>query len=104
MDLLALERITADQFPEAIGLMCRGAFVRAHLVEYNMRAGFGSLKRGLASGKARAYNLNYLQSLFDHKREIRRAFKKDVVPKKPIMDPRNIPPIMAAAFSECAPA
>ncbi len=64
MQLLGFQGIAADQLAEAVGLVCRGSLVRAHLVEDHVRSRFSGLKRSLATGQAGANDLYYVQSLF----------------------------------------
>ena len=61
MDLFALQRITADEFAERIGLVRGRALVRTHFMKHNTCARFGCLKGGFASRKTGANNVDYFQ-------------------------------------------
>src|SRR5688572_3231137 len=56
--LRALERVRADQFRQAIGLVGGGPANRTHLMEYNAPAALGELPGGFAAGKPATYHVH----------------------------------------------
>lgn len=64
MDLLAFERIAADELAETIGFVCGSALAGAHFVQNDRDARLGGLKCGFAARKPGADDLDRLQVLF----------------------------------------
>jgi hypothetical protein len=54
-----LERVGANEFGEAVGLVGRGFDHRAHFMEHDVTAGVGELQGGFAAGEPRANHVNF---------------------------------------------
>ena len=64
MDLLAFERITADQFAEVVSLVRSRPPVRAHFIKNDRCTCLGRLVGSLAAGQSSPDHMNCLQILF----------------------------------------
>ena len=63
MLLFTFERIAANQLAKRIGLMRGAPYIRAHLIQLDMRAGSGRLKSRFAPCQTRADDSNCVQTL-----------------------------------------